>query len=56
MTRYVTGCIGRISIAPLPDTGRSHIGEYRVLGHDTDIYTEIYIVFIGIPIYRAEPA
>jgi hypothetical protein len=51
VTRYVTGCIGHIGIAPLPDTGRRHVGEYRVLWPRYR-----YIVFIGIPMYRAGPA
>jgi hypothetical protein len=50
MTRYVTGCIGRIVIAPLPDTGRRRIGENRVLWPRYR-YIPRYIVFIGIPIY-----
>jgi hypothetical protein len=55
VTRYVIGCIGHIGIAPLPDTGRHHIGEDRVLWPRYR-YIPIYIVFIGIPIYRAAAA
>jgi hypothetical protein len=54
VTRYVTGCIGHIGIAPLPDTGRRHIGNIGCFGPDTDIYR--YIIFIGIPMYTAGPA
>jgi hypothetical protein len=49
VTRYVTGCIGHIGIAPLSDTGRRHIGGISGALAPIPIYTDIYRY---IPIYR----